>query len=213
MEPTTERPQWELWLEDEHPIVFRSLLNDQRQRGIEANEAASAAEDALSFAAAQLVAGCRASPPTVNIDSSRHLRNWLRKVAQNYLAQLHRGTKPQDGLPMEEMDLGSRFAPPTAAAQAHETVAILRECLSELDPTERALLDLKYVQDLTDAAIAARPELRAEAGGDERSLTAQAQHLRLRRLAAVERLRAALERRGVAADFGPLFLDPDADPK
>src|SRR5436189_3974286 len=120
---------------------------------------------------------------------------WLRRLAWNRLMDLQRRHlyrkkravgREEQATPMTDQslyELAKRLVghgpSPSRAAQNRETRERLRAALDELEPTQRELLLLKYVEDMTLAEAAAVLEITVDAA-------------KMRHLRAVQRLRTLL---------------------
>src|SRR5262245_65889102 len=120
---------------------------------------------------------------------------WLRRLAWNRLMDLQRRHlyrkkravgREEQAAPMTDQSLYElakrlvgRGPSPSRAAQTRETRERLRTALDELEPTQREVLLLKYVEDLTLAETATILEISVDAA-------------KMRHLRAVQRLRTVL---------------------
>lgn len=120
---------------------------------------------------------------------------WLRRLAWNRLMDLQRRHlyrkkravgREEQAAPMTDkslFELAKRLVAagpsPSRAAQGNETRQRLRAALDELEPTQREVLLLKYVEDMTLAEAAAVLEISVDAA-------------KMRHLRAVQRLRTVL---------------------
>jgi RNA polymerase sigma-70 factor (ECF subfamily) len=120
---------------------------------------------------------------------------WLRRLAWNRLMDLQRRHlyrkkravgREEQATPMTDQslfELAKRLVghvpSPSRAAQTRETRERLRAALDELEPTQRELLLLKYVEDMTLAEAAAVLQISPDAA-------------KMRHLRAVQRLRTLL---------------------
>ena len=120
---------------------------------------------------------------------------WLRRLAWNRLMDLQRRHvyrkkravgREEQAAPMTDQslyELAKRLVghgpSPSRAAQTRETRERLRAALDELEPTQREVLLLKYVEDMTLAEAASVLEISVDAA-------------KMRHLRAVQRLRTVL---------------------
>jgi RNA polymerase sigma factor (sigma-70 family) len=138
------------WLAANWEACVAYLIAVRHRRGLSPQQAADLACDAVSFAGQQLLA------KQPELESERHRRNWILRVAVNYAIDVRRTeNRRRRALRRQYAEVGGEVALATEPSPLQPFLDLMRDALATLPEEERRLIEARFgeeasLQELVD---------------------------------------------------------------